>query len=967
VQDTPTLPINATDRGPDIDGPRLIASTPIELEAEYASHRELVYAHCRQELEENYSRTGFCTGTGSTVKLSINPEDAKQLYTRQYKIAEKYIKDADEIVTKWITDGRVKIAPDGCRYNSPLLAVPKKDDKTGLWTKTRVCLDVRKLNSYLLEDDKFEIPRIPDMLATLAGGIMFGEIDLSDAYGQFRIDEESQAYTAFSWNKQQYVFIGAPFGIKHLPSLFQRFISNLFKDMPYVFAYIDNICFSSSSREEHARHAKAILARLNSVNLRVKPTSVNFGQYQIKLLGHMITPDGVSMDPMKQKEILEWPPPTIGTGVASFLGLGTFLRDHIRYYADLTAPFEKIKKSVTPIEWTPLLTQQFQALKRAFSTAPFLKFPDFNKRFAVACDASHTGVGGVIYQPDDEDDTITPTNIVGIVSKQLTPSQQRYPVYKKELWALVYCLRKFHTFIHGRQAVHVHTDHKPLIHIFKQTNLATALQQWLDVILDYDLIIKYRPGVLNVVPDALSRMYMTAYQDSKQVWGTHSNTKILDEFNKYSTASDVLCIESIKNSQPIKVIKKRHIIYNNGSKEIMLLNYEDYIHKSRGGIMDELFQTNHARNGSYNSNSSSPPSSYDISSTAINSIEENNLHIITEGEHEEFYQGISSAPLYEVSSITLEYSNSDASEINMISHAYEVNEQDKHCGYEVDEEESLMVASLKRLPLSPEDRLLVAQEQRGRIVPDNNKQQELLIQAHEAGHYGEKAMYKYIDRAGYWWPSMRPQIQDIIKSCVPCQKHTITTAGYAPAKAIFSARPSDHYQIDLLQLPASLEGWKFCLICVDVFTGFIMLAPLADKSESSIARALWSICCTIGIPKILQSDNGSEFSNKVLNSLCRLTGIPRRFIAPYNPRADGKVERSVKTVKQTLSRLLHGTSALWPLYIPFVQLMYNNKVSELTGSTPFSLMFGRQMNELCDYSITPYQPIDMNEWNTKKK
>ena len=146
-----------------------------------------------------------------------------------------------------------------------------------------------------------------------------------------------------------------------------------------------------------------------------------------------------------------------------------------------------------------------------------------------------------------------------------------------------------------------------------------------------------------------------------------------------------------------------------------------------------------------------------------------------------------------------------------------------------------------------------------------------------------------------------------------------------------------------------------------------MLAPLADKSESSIARALWSICCTIGIPKILQSDNGSEFSNKVLNSLCRLTGIPRRFIAPYNPRADGKVERSVKTVKQTLSRLLHGTSALWPLYIPFVQLMYNNKVSELTGSTPFSLMFGRQMNELRDYTITPYQPIDMNEWKAPKK
>ena len=58
---------------------------------------------------------GFCTGPGSTVKLSINPDNAPQLYTRQYKIAEKYMEEADVIVKKWIADGRVIRAPDGCR------------------------------------------------------------------------------------------------------------------------------------------------------------------------------------------------------------------------------------------------------------------------------------------------------------------------------------------------------------------------------------------------------------------------------------------------------------------------------------------------------------------------------------------------------------------------------------------------------------------------------------------------------------------------------------------------------------------------------------------------------------------------------------------------------------------------------------------------------------------------------------
>ncbi len=136
----------------------------------------------------------------------------------------------------------------------------------------------------------------------------------------------------------------------------------------------------------------------------------------------------------------------------------------------MTAPFETIKKTTT-IAWTPQLQQHWQLVKRAFATAPFLRFPDFSKRFVIATDASQTGIGGVLYQPDDSDNTITGNNMVAIVSKQLNDTQRRYPVYKKELWAVIYCLRKFHMYIHGRSQVVVITDHKPLIHILKQQQL----------------------------------------------------------------------------------------------------------------------------------------------------------------------------------------------------------------------------------------------------------------------------------------------------------------------------------------------------------------------------------------------------------------------------------------------------------------------------------------------------------------
>ena len=519
------------------------ASTPAEMEQEYAPHRRQVLDTLADLLRINEALTGFCTADGSTVQLTVKPENEHHIYTRQYPLPQTLETAVDECLQRWLDQGRIKLAPHGCKFNSPLLAVKKKDDQ-GRMTGVRVCIDIRKLNMYLIEDDKFQIPHIPDMLSTLAGGCIFGEFDLSEAYFQFRLADNSQQYTAFTWKKQQYIFISCPYGIKHIPSLFQRFIAQLFRDMPFVLTYIDNICFSSRTWEEHTQQAAAIVERLNSVNLRIKPSSVNLGNYQIKLLGHLITPTGIGLDPEKRDLMLKWPRPSTGSELASFLGLGTFLRDHIRYYADITAPFEKMKRT-KEIVWTDQLEHQFELVKRAFATAPFLSFPNFSKRFVIATDASQTGIGGVLYQPDDEENTITAHNIVGIVSKQLNESQRRYPVYKKELWAVIYCLRKFHTFIHGRPDVTIITDHKPLIHILRQQSLSTALQQWLDVLLDYDLTIKYRPGILHVIPDALSRMYMTSYSDNVDTWGTHSNIRILDAFSTTASPSDFLCQQSI--------------------------------------------------------------------------------------------------------------------------------------------------------------------------------------------------------------------------------------------------------------------------------------------------------------------------------------------------------------------------------------------------------------------------------------
>jgi hypothetical protein len=124
----------------------------------------------------------------------------------------------------------------------------------------------------------------------------------------------------------------------------------------------------------------------------------------------------------------------------------------------------------------------------------------------------------------------------------------------------------------------------------------------------------------------------------------------------------------------------------------------------------------------------------------------------------------------------------------------------------------------------------------------------------------------------------------------------------------------------------------------------------------------------IGLPRVLQSDNGSEFKNSVVSALTRMTGIEHRFIAAYNPRADGKVERSVKTVKDTVNKLMQGATCYWHLHLPFVQYAYNNKVQALTGSTPFSLMYGRAANAATNYEFDEQGMLkDIDEWKKRQE
>ena len=856
-----------------------------ENSAEFIENHAKLMKILESALETNQRITGFCNVSDSKLHLDIDLSKLSKRYRQQYPVAKALVPLVSMVIQRWLDSGRIKPAPKNCPFNNPLVVAPKKDED-GLLTGIRVCLDVRALNVALLTQDAHEIPHIMAMFERLAGSVLFGEFDLAEAYLQFELDEESQILTAFTWNGQQYVFVGCPFGLSVLPSHFQRIMARIFADLMFTYPYLDNLPFGSPDWDSHASHALAILERLNAVNLKVKLSSVKVGRSSLRCLGFFINRHGVGLDPVKLDKLGPWELPRTGKQMASFLGFVGFLRQHIRHFADLAAPLEAVKQQEV-IEPTDSLRDAFEQLKKAILSAPILKFPNHTKSFRIATDASNVGVGGVLYQPSFPGEPMTAKNIVQICSKALSKHQRRYAAYKKELWGVVYCLRKFHPLIWGRRDLVLETDHKPLTFMFLTPKLSITMQQWFDVIMDYSFTIIHRPGIMNVLPDALSRLYAAAYEGSE--WGVFAGSlprvafdrKLITESDETQFSID----DSLRAADPEKAaeVEKRH-------REML-----------RQMVTRRVRATIMARTTKMDATDSSAAVA----------------------------DGFGTIPMATGAKPIVQFMTDD------------------------------------------EFRLAIELERRGAITPNSEVHaRELIQKAHALGHYGRRAVFDALYDSGFWWRGMRAQIEEELRFCDACLRYTVGKHGYHPSGTVHALLPGDHYQVDLsVHLPESPDGFKCLMVLIDVFTNFVVMRALKDEHAETIARELWEIFALIGLPRILQSDRGPQFVSDVVAALNRLIGVEQRFISTFNPRTDGKVERSIGTVTTVIKKLLHGTDKYWPLFVSFAQFTFNMKISAATGAAPFTLRFGTKANEIRDYtndSDNP-QPISLDEWKAHQE
>jgi hypothetical protein len=163
-----------------------------------------------------------------------------------------------------------------------------------------------------------------------------------------------------------------------------------------IVVFNDDILIYSRSMEEHEEHLQIVLQRLRDHQLYAKFRKCEFWIKEVPFLGHVVSLEGIMVDPGKVKEVLEWKPPTTVSEVRSFLGLASYYRRFVPNFSKIAKPITELLKKGNKYLWSEACDEAFKHLKRLLTTLPVLAQPDTTKLFDVYYDASGTGLGGVL-------------------------------------------------------------------------------------------------------------------------------------------------------------------------------------------------------------------------------------------------------------------------------------------------------------------------------------------------------------------------------------------------------------------------------------------------------------------------------------------------------------------------------------------------------------------------------------------
>jgi len=413
------------------------------------------------------------------------------------------------------------IVASSSRYGSPTFTVIKKDGSL------RIVHDYQKLNEYTVLNVT-PLPKISSILEELRGKSLFSKFDIRAGYNNIRILVEDTYKTGFKTNKGLFKWIVMPFRLCNAPATFTRMLNEVFRPIyaryPGLFRhYMDDIIIMTplNQKDLYTEICHMFFDILEKNSLYLKPAKCEFFQMEVDYLGIHIKNGELMINLAKIAGIKNWPTTLKNVKeVRSTLGLLGYHCPWIPNFSKIAKPLMDLLGKGREFAWDQICKDAIKKLIGLVTSEPVMVPLDPNRQFILYVDVSQFATGAVLYQPDLErtDHRGNPLlRPLGFHSQMFNKAEQNYPIYDRELLAIICGLRNWrHLMRNTMHPVMVITDHANLQYYQEPQKIGPCVNGYIVELADYNIQLVYKPGNTNKA-DELSQRPDMAPEDEDEL------------------------------------------------------------------------------------------------------------------------------------------------------------------------------------------------------------------------------------------------------------------------------------------------------------------------------------------------------------------------------------------------------------------------------------------------------------------
>ncbi|MCO5610893.1 hypothetical protein L7F22_065136 [Adiantum nelumboides] len=773
---------------------------------------------------------------------------------------------------------------------SPVVVTPKKNGK---W---KVCVDYKPLNA-ATKRDHFPLPFQDEILNEVARNEPYTVCDGYSGYYQIRIAEKNQHKTTFITPWGCFAFRVMPFGLTNAPSTFTRFTSFIFQPFfeKSIRVFLDDFC-TYSDRALHCQRVEEGLQRLYQYGGQLNSDKCHVAEKEIVLLGHVISQEGIKVDPSRVQAILDLPPPNSARQVITFVQKVRYMSCFIHLLSQIISPLQQLANQEV-FSWEQEHLECFNEVKEVLRSLPTIMPPDPQGIYYLCSSIGLDAFGAVLMQKDPKTAYMRP---IYFTSKVMTQGQKGYTNIEQLVFSLIVAIRKFRSYLLPKPFIILTLEHN-LPYAIQHMSISSKISKWVLELQEYEYtfivedstraslanVLTYKVKEKKITPKAQGKLDFSPQGELEDAYTLLFDGAYHRQRNKAASEFVILAEEK---KEVLKKGIQLNLAHSNNEAEYATLKAGLEECKSMGikRLMvkgDALLIVRHVQGTWACKNSKLLQWLHEVK-LLMKDFEAIQIQHISRQHNKEADNMANSQFEVMVGAIKFKEPLFQGQEtMEDILYFLETGECPKHL-------ERVQRHRLVRKALSYQligeylyhkGRDLVL-----RRVPLVKEIEKILMSCHDGvcgGHFALKIIRRKILQAGFVWPSLHRDVQRWCKACKACQQAGDLKLSYDPRFPIFAYGPFEKWGIDAIgPLPCTFTGKQYILTATDYMTRWAKAASVAHITATDVSKfVLDYICSRFGTPLEVLSDRGPGFRADLLDTLLENLSIKHVHCTPYYP------------------------------------------------------------------------------------